>query len=394
MSAFAPLTACAAVAFAALAFAPATARAADENPRSAVPATPWRPPEVDSLKLWADEGLALLAPAKSDTVGPTEIAAFDRFDQVARKYFGALGPRSMRGARGVLPVLDSLGVKAEFAQDSELPQFCALTFFNPAFDGYAAVTYLYWWRGDELRRQRMLLTGGRRLQLEVWWTGQSEGPYEAGFIDHRRTGETREPFFTLLRMSPRADFWGIVQAGRRDVDLGGRGNARFVDLNDDAVPELLAWVVSPPDARFRPGPDLPPLLSERIWQRSDSGFVALDRRTLPSPFATFVLFLRALETTQTSLARDLVATPAVLTRARTLKLATFKAPESWEALGQGAGGRWHQRMRFQYGTAARRDKMLDVQMKFVDGRWLIERLDAPADLRPAKPAPSGAGGAR
>lgn len=391
MAALVALLACAA-----LVAAPEPIRAADEKPRTAVPATPWRPPAVDSLKLWADEGLALLAPAKSDTVGPTELAAFDHFDHVARKYFGALGSRSMRGARGVLTVLDSLGVKADFAQDAELPQFCALTFFNPAFDGYAAVTYLYWWRGDELRHQRMLLTGGKRMQLEVWWTGKSEAPYEAGFIDHRRTGETREPFFTLLRMSPRADFWGIVQAGRRDLDLGGRGNARFVDLNDDAVPELLAWVVSPPDARFRPGPELPPLLSERIWQRSDSGFVVLDRRTLPSPFATFVLFLRALETTQTTLARELVTTPAVLTKARTLKLGTFKEPESWETLGQGAGGPWRQRMRFQYGTAARRDKMIDVQMKFVDGRWLIERLDAPANLKPAKPAPapSGAGGAR
>ncbi len=290
----------------------------------------------------------------------------------------------MRGARGVLGVLDSLGVKAEFAQDPELSQFCALTFFHPAFDGYAAITYLYWWRGDELRSQRMLLTGGKRLQLEVWWTGQAEGAYEAGFIDHRRTGETREPYFTLLRMSPRADFWSVVQAGRRDLDLGGRGNARFVDLNDDAVPELLAWVVSPPDPRFRANAELPPILSERIWQRSDSGFVVLDRRTVPSPFATFVLFLRSLEPAQSALARDLVATSAVLTRARTLKLGTFKAPGSWEALGHSSGGRWHQRMRFQYGTATRRDRVLEVQMKFVEGRWIIERLDAP----------SGAGGAR
>ena len=344
----------------------------------------WRPPGVDSLRLWAEEGLALLAPAKSDTVGPAEIAGFDRFDRIVSKSFGALGPRSMRGARGVLTTLDSLGVKAEFAQDAELPQFCALTFFHPAFDGYAAITYLYWWRGDELRRQRMLLTGGKRLQLDVWWTGKSEAPYEAGLIDHRRTGETREPFFTLLRMSPRADFWGVVQAGRRDLDLGGRGTARFVDLNDDATPELLAWIISPPDARFRPGPDLPPLVSARIWQRSDSGFVVLDRRTLPSPFATFVLFLRALETTQSSLARDLVTTPAVLTKARTLRLGTFTEPASWEALGQGAGGPWHQRMRFQYGTAARRDKMLEVHMKFVDGRWLVERIDTPAGTRGAR----------
>jgi len=353
-----------------------------------MPVAPWQPPAVDSMRLWANEGLALLAPATSDTVGPTEFAAFDLFDRVARKSFAALGSRSMRGAGGVLTVLDSLGVKAEFAQDGELPQFCALTFFHPAFDGYAAMTYLYWWRGDELRRQRMLLTGGKRLQLEVWWTGKSESPYEAAFIDHRRTGETREPFFTLLRMSPRADFWGIVQAGRRDLDLGGRGTARFVDLNDDAVPELLAWVVSPPDVRFRAGPDLPPLLSERIWQRSDSGFVVLDRRTLPSPFATFVLFLRSLETAQSALSRDLVTAPAVLTKARTLKLGTFKEAGSWESLGHSAGGPWNQRMRFQYGTAARRDRMLEVQMKFVDGRWLIESLNAPA--APAAPAAGGA----
>jgi len=372
--------------------AAAPAHAADPAPTATQPAllSPWRPPEVDSLRLWAKEGLSLLSTTTSDSAGPTEIAAFDRFDRIASSMFRALGPRSMRGARGVLSILDSLGVKSEFAQDAELPQFCALTFFHPAFDGYAAVTYLYWWRGDELRRQRMLLTGGKRLQLEVWWTGHSEAAYEAALIDHRRTGETREPFLTLLRMSPRADYWGVVQAGRSELDLGGRGQARFVDLNSDNTPELLAWVESPPDARFVPGPELPPLLSERIWQRSDSGFVMLDRRTMPSPFATFVLFLRALETAQSALARELVSAPAVLTKARTMKLGTFREPGSWETLGQAAGGAWNQRMRFQYGTAARRDHILEVQMKFVDGRWLIDRLDTPAALRPAAPPPGGA----
>ncbi len=335
----------------------------------------------DSSAAWAREGLALLAASRADSVGAVETRAFDAFDRIAQRYFSALGSRHMQGARGVLTVFDSLGVPAEFVQDAELPQFCAITFFHPAYAGHAAVTYLHWFIGDELQRQRLLLTGGKNLQLEVWWTGNPGGPYEAGLLDRRRTGDTAETFFTLLRMAPNARVWSVLQYGRRGVDLGGRGPARFVDLNDDSIPELVSWTAVTPDPRFVVNSHLPPLLSERLWQRSDSGFVLFDRRTVPTPFATWVLFLHALGAGETVAARALVASPAVVTRARVLGLGAVRAKDSWQALDSGADDRWNQRMTFLYG-APKRSRGLDVKMKFVDGHWLIERIDSRAPTPP------------
>jgi hypothetical protein len=338
-------------------------------------------PSPDSLRTWAGEGLALLAGSEADSLGEVESRAYALFDRIARRSFEALGSRRMAGARGVVAVFDSLGVPVEFAQDAELPQFCAITYFHPRFAGHVAVTYLYWWRGEELKWQRLLLTGGKSLQMDVWWTGNDLAPYEVGLLDRRRTGDTRETFFTFLRMSRLGDFWGVIQYGRRAVDLGGRGPARLVDLNDDAIPELASWVESAPDPRFVVDPHLPPLLSERLWQRTDSGFVLFDRRTVPTPFATFVLFLRALTAGETATARALVATPAVLTRARALGLGTVRAKGSWQALQSPTVDRWNHRMSFLYGTP-RRNKGLEVRMRFDDGHWRIESLQSRA-LNPA-----------
>lgn len=347
-------------------------------------AEPWRPPAADSLRLWADEGLAILVASASDTLGPDELRAYDLFDRIARRHFMALGSRRMDGARGVLAVFDTLGVPVEFAQDAELSQFCAITYFHPRFAGHAAVTYLYWFLGEDLKRQKLLLTGGKHLQMDVWWTGNALSPYEAAFLDRRRTGDTRETFFTLLRISRGADFWGVIQSGRRSVDLGGRGPARFVDLNDDAVPEVVSWSESTPDPRFVVDPHLPPLLSERLWQRTDSGFVLFDRRTVPSPFATFVLFLRALTANETATARALVASPAVLTRARALGLGAVSGKQTWQVLEAPGVDRWHQRMSFLYGAPAR-NKGLDVRMRFDDGHWRVESLTSRALNPAAKP---------
>jgi hypothetical protein len=294
----------------------------------------------------------------------------------------------MKGAAGVLTVFDTLKIEAEFAQDPELPQFCALTFFNPKFPGYAALTYLYWWRGEELKWQTVRLFGGRRLQLEVWWTGNPLGPYEMGLIDYQRSGDSRKAYFGLLRLSKNADFWGVIQWGKDSIDFPGRGVARFVDLNEDALPEVVYWGESDPDPRFVRSPYLPPILTERLWERSDSGFVLLDRRAVASPFATFVLFLRALERNQAAVVRDLSATAAIAQRAQALRLGSYVAPDSWRAVEYTDGGRWNQRMRFEYGQPPKLDRRLEVEMRFVDGRWVVQRLDTPG--APAAPAPNPA----
>jgi hypothetical protein len=196
----------------------------------------------------------------------------------------------------------------------------------------------------------------------------------------------------MLRISRQAEFWGAVQAPGKTIDLGGPGPARFVDLDNDGVPELAHWATSQPEERFVPDPNLPPIVSEQTWRRTDEGFTPLDRRTVPTPFSTFVLFLRALESGQTALARSLVAAPAVYLKAQALKLGTYHAAKSWRASEPAPGERWAESMRFQYGTPPRLDKGIEVRMKEVEGHWLVDGL-APLGLGPsAAPVPKAPAG--
>ena len=372
-----------------LALASFAAFAAPAHAQGSRPA-PWQPAGFDSTRLWALEARTLLDQTASDSVGPNESRAFGLLDRVMRRSFLGLGTKGMRGARGVLAVLDSLKLDVEMAQDSDLPQFCVVTYFNTRFAGYAAWTSLFWWRGNDLMKQSIQLPGGRNIQMKVWWTGNELGPYEMALIDYKRKGNPREGAFSMLRLSRAAEFWGAVQFPGKTIDLGGAGLARLVDLDNDGVPELAQWTTSEADARFVQDPNLPPVLSERIYRRTDGGFRLLDRRTVPTPFATFVLFLRALETGQVALARSLVSSPAVYTRAQTLKLGTFHAPGSWRASEPAPGVRWAESMRFQYGTPPRLGKGIEVRMKEVEGHWLVDGLTALA-LGPATPKPPAPG---
>ncbi len=377
----------AAVALACLAlaaFAP-PAHAQDTTIRPA----PWTPAGFDSTRLWALEARTLLDQSTADSVGPNESKAFGLLDRLVRRSFSQLGPSGMRGARGVLAVLDSLKLDVEMAQDPELPQFCVVTYFNPKFAGYAAWTSLFWWRGNDLMKQSILLEGGRHLQMDVWWTGNELGPYEMALVDYRRTGDPRIGSFTMLRLSRRAEFWGAVQYAGRSIDLTGPGVARLVDLDNDGVAELVQWVTSEADERFVHDTNLPPVLSERIWRRTDDGFRLLDRRTVATPFATFELFLRALEGGQSALARSLASTPAVYAKAVALRLGSFHAPKSWRASEPAPGAHWAESMRFQYGAPSLLDKGIEVRMKEVEGHWQVAGL-APLALGPPRASAPGA----
>jgi len=373
---------------AALALALGSGPAAQGNSQVTVsPYAPWRPAGLDSLRLWCLEAHSLLADAKSDTVGPDEQRAFELLDRAMRAELRGLGPKGMRGAPGVLAVFDSLKLDVEMAHDPKWPQFLVVTYFNPSFAGYACWTTIFWWRGNDLLSQSMTLQGGRNAQVAVWWTGNALGPYEMAIVDYRRAGDPREAFFSMLRISKNADFWGAVQYGRRSFSMGGPGPARFVDLNGDGVPELVNWSVSPPDPRFVADLNLPPLLSESSWMRTDEGFEPLDHRTLPTPFATWVLFLRALTLGQLPLARSLCATPEPLLAAQRLKLGLVTAKGSWHVGETPNPDPWRNDFAFGYGTPAHREHECRVVLKETEGHWLIASIRAPKVPVPASATP-------
>jgi hypothetical protein len=353
----------------------------------AVPAwaqQPWRPAGLDSMRAWGLEARTKLIQTDQDSLTANEIDAFRLLDKMTAHYLQQLGPQEMRGARGVLALCDSLKLDVEIEQDPVLPQFVVVTYFNPKFAGYACWTTLFWWKGEELKQQVVLLPGGRRIEMRVWWTGNELGPYEMGLVDHARKGDPRVATFSMLRISRNADFWGAIQAGKRTIDLGGPGVSRFVDLDNDGVPELVHWTDAEGDERFVQDRNLPVVLSERTWRRNDEGFTLLDRRTVATPFATFVLFLRALTNGQTALARSLTSSSTVYTKAQTLKLGTYNAKDSWRAAEPAPGVRWSQSIRFTYGNPL---KGLEVRMKEVEGHWLVDAL-TPLALGPNQaPAP-------
>ena len=348
---------------------------------------PWKPAGLDSLRLWGLEARTRLDQTTVDSLGANEIAAYTLMDRMTSRYFSALGASGMRGAPGLLALTDSLKLDVEIEQDPDLPQFAVVTYFNPKFAGYACWTTLFWWKGADLEQQNVLFPGGRRIEMKVWWTGNELGPYEMALVSHARAGNPRLGAFSMLRMSKNADFWGAVQTGKKTIDLGGPGVSKFVDLDNDGVPELVHWTDAELDDRFVKDRNLPTVLSERTWRRTDEGFQLLDRRTVPTPFATFVLFQRALSNGQAELARSLTSTAAVYTKATTLKLGTYSAKGSWRASEPAPGVRWEDSIRFQYGTPTRLDKGIEVRMKQVEGHWLVDAL-TPLSLGPeGAPAP-------
>ena len=218
------------------------------------------------------------------------------------------------------------------AQDQDLPQFCVVTYFNPKFAGYASWTSLFWWRGDELMQQSILLTG------------RPEHPDE-GLVDRQRArplrnGARRLPGARATRARVRsaccgcraqAEFWGAVQYAGKTIDLGGAGLARLVDLDNDGVPELAQWTTSESDPRF---------VRTRTCRRC-SRSASIAAPTTASACSTGAPSRRRSRPSCCSCARSGAVRPRSRARwsrrrrstprRRTLKLGTFHAPGSWRA---------------------------------------------------------------
>ena len=303
-----------------LAASPATAQVSPSLPK------PWRPAASDSIADWASQARALLAGSKSDELGEREIVAYRYVDRIAKSYFHALGSKGMTGAGGVVAFFDSLRLEAKFTQDAEYPAFAFVQYFNQSHEDFASLGYVYWFRGSEIRSQPIHLKGGHDPQFQVWWTGRESSPWEMALLYDVGRVSNSEPELIFMRMVPTGAGWEPVQAGVGSIDLGGQGSARFADLDHDGIPEIVSWVAGVSDSLFVPCRELgcPKLITERtfVLQRA---FELYDQRTVATPFAAFVLFVRALTSGQLPLAQSLVTSPAVLAKARELGFARVPA---------------------------------------------------------------------
>jgi hypothetical protein len=168
--------------------------------------------------------------------------------------------------------------------------------------------------------------------------------------------------------------WEPIQSDP-DVDFGGKGTAAFTDLDNDGIPEIVSWVRGVPDTLFVPCNEIgcPELLTERTFAL-ERGFELYDQRTVATPFAALVLFVRSLAGGKEAIAQSLVTHPEVIEKARALGWASLHHKGAFRALQPRGGTRWPDRLRFEYGPRGKYDSVLEVRFASNQGHWLLDDI--------------------
>jgi hypothetical protein len=290
---------------------------------------PWTPPSADSLIIWATEAKTRFQTNTGDSISGSNYRPYDLVGRVARRLLRSLGREHMLQSYAIEPVLDSLGFDTSVALDPKLPTFILLAVRNPYRPTALAVGFLFWYRGDDLRTQGVILSGGLDPRVRVWWTSRQEAPYEWGII-YREKGEELLQHVLLLRLNPNGFFWNLIQYEGNGPDLGEIGDAEWMDVNHDGRPELVAWSRAALDSTFTECPSCPHLINERIYAEREPGFELHDGRLMPSPYATFVTFVRLLRDHNRVAASRLLADPTMIDQAIALGWGARVGPGAWQ----------------------------------------------------------------
>jgi len=370
---------------------------AGTSPASAPGVKPWVPPQADSLLRWATDAKASFRMNQGDSVGGSNFRAYTQVGLMGRKLLRSLGRSGLMQAHAVEAVIDSLGLDTEITLDPASPTFCLLMVRNPYRITANSVGFLYWYREDDLRIQGLMFRGGMDARMRVWWTGEQTHPYEWAILDHGR-GENRRPFLKLLRLSPEGAYWDLFQFDEEGPDLGDKGEAAFVDLDGDDRPEVVSWVQVPNDSMFEECSGCQGLISERTFVERAEGYDLNDTRIIPSPYATFSLFIRLLTANDRRGASRLVRDPAQVDEALAAGWGSVRAAKSWRLEG-GESGRWPRWIELRFrGPKGRQGYVVHFEQR--EGRWIIrdwriERAAASATPKtgatsapPKRPAPA------
>jgi len=284
---------------------------------AAPPIKPWVPPNADSLTVWAEESRVRFQTNTGDSVGGGNYHAYELVGMMGRTLLQSLGRAGMIQAHAIKGVIDSLGLDVEVAVDPQQPQFTLLMVRNPYRPNAAAVGFLYWYRDRDLRQQGVVFHGSRNPRMRVWWTANQEFPYGWGIVTDDPSDGNRMNLL-LLRLNETATFWLLIQyEGSGGPELGGPGQATWVDIDNTGAPELMTWTRIEPDSTFSECAACPHLLRERLYVERPDGFEEYDRRLLPSPYAAFTLFIRMLQNRDQTAAARLLEKPARVSEAVT-----------------------------------------------------------------------------
>lgn len=328
---------------------------------------PWSPPGADSLKMWASEARVRFQSNLGDSVGGENFRAYDLVGRIGRRMIWALGREHLAQAAVMEGVLDSLGLSAEVRVDPRLPSFVLLMVHNP-FRNAGSLGFLFWYRGTDLRTQGIAFESGWRPVFRVWWSGHAEFPYECGIVDRARA-EKGAMSFLLLRLSGDGSFWNVQQFSGNGPALGGEGEVAWVDLNGDGNPELVTWTRAPSDSLFLECPGCPTLYEERTFVERAAGFELHDSRLLPSPYATFQLFIRLLHQQNRAAAARLLSDPTQIDEAIKLGWGSDRRPGTWKMEWAEATS-WPRWLMMRHATAKDRP-LYAVHFAMRDGRWII-----------------------
>ncbi len=337
-------------------------------PARAQSVRPWTPPSADSLLKQASDARVRFQANRGDSIGGTNYRAYEIVGQLGRRLLRSVGAPSGARAHEIESTLDSLGLDTELIDDPSQPGFSMLVVRNPFKPAAAAVGFMYWLRGPDLRIQGVALRSGRHASMRAWWTARREHPYSWAVVEHdpMHGGGIQLLFF---RLSEDGYVWELLQYAGNGPELGGPGETQWADLNHDQRPELTVWTDAHLDSAFERCPDCPRLMNERIYVERSGGFELHDSRLVPSPFSTFVLFVRLLREKNLPAARRLLADPAKLEDA---------VARGWDRAGNRRwmleygeeGEAWPHWLAMRFAGAQGPERYI-VHFTMKDARWII-----------------------
>lgn len=358
------------------------------RPAGAQPVAPWVPPGADSLARWAAEARTRFQAQRGDSATGANATAYDRVGRIGYRLLRSLGPDGLRQAAAIGPVLDSLGLAAIVAVDPASPGFALLMVRNPFRASAEAVGFLYWQRGDELRMQGAVFRGGVAPITRVWWSGLRSHPYLWGVIE-RGPGSESPLALTLFGLRADGAAWTVLQHEGMGQVLGEPGRAAWVEVNGDALPEIVLFTPAGVDSLFTLCNGCPAPLHERLFTLRPGGFVLQDTRVLPSPLVTFMLFARQLADGQSEQARRFLADPSRLESALAEGWARARGAQRWELEYVEGDQPWPRRLAFRFHAPSGAKRYI-VRFVQKDTKWLIQEWTPVQPGAPPKAdAPAG-----
>jgi hypothetical protein len=214
--------------------------------------------------------------------------------------------------------LDSLDCGAEIRADRRV---LAVNLFARSRPDAGAWPWLYWRTRNGIAWHAL---AGRNLQLvqvsaRPDSTGSADGWTQAAVLFGRRAAAGQEPLLTVWN-PPGNGVWAPIQALGPD-SLGGMGTVQFQAEGDTAIVAVSRTFRGMP--RFEECATCPHVYTIHRFRWMPEGFVRVEDRAVPSPYATFVQFVLALGAGDQNAAAALVTDPALLEQARLFDFAAL-----------------------------------------------------------------------